>query len=125
MLAFLMVSLSLNIYFIFFNPASKDTKSPAHKRLTALYDADIRVGDVYSNKEEWDYALAHYKNAIKNLPVEFTGHERLLFVLTQKCKEKDIESCVEARNYIGDIRSIFQEKQKKLTEILSKINQYQ
>ena len=119
----IILSISLNIYFGFFNETEE--KNPSRKRLEKLYLAHIKVGDVYIRSKNWDNAIGNYKNSIKYFPEKFIGHQKLLFALTEKCKEKDYESCIEARNYISDIRNIFLEKKDELNKYLSDINKYQ
>ena len=118
-------SVSLNVYLGFFNSEIEKKGNPSHDRLEKLHLVHNKVGDVYFQGKNWDSAIGNYKISIKNFPEKFNGHQRLILALTEKCKEKNYESCIEARNYIDDIRNIFLEKKNELNKYLNDIDKYQ
>jgi tetratricopeptide (TPR) repeat protein len=118
LLSIIIFSISLNIYLGLFNETEE--KNPSRKRLEKLYQDNIGIGDLYSRTKDWDKTVFYYKKAIEFLPEEFNGHQGLIIALTQKCK-KEYESCIETRNYINSIETIFWEKKDKLENHLIKL----
>ncbi len=70
--------------------------------------------------KNWDVAISNYKKAIKFLPEKFHGHQKLIFALSEKCKE-EYENCIEARNYIESTTSIFLERKNELEKYSTKL----
>lgn len=114
----IILSISLNIYFGFFNETEE--KKPPRKILENYYRSYIKAGNLYIPTKNWDAAASNYKQAIEFLPEEFNGHQKLIFALTENCKE-EYKSCVEARNHIEKIKPIFLEKKDELNKLRNKL----
>lgn len=118
LLSIIIFSISLNIYLGLLN--EKVEENPSRKRLEKLYQNNIGIGDLYYKNKDWDKAALYYKKATEYLPEKFNGHQGLIISLTQKCK-KEYKSCIETRNYINNIKTIFWEKKDKLENHLIKL----
>lgn len=118
LMTIIILSISLNIYFGFFNETEE--KKPSRKILEGSYRSYIKAGNLYISMKDWNTAASNYKQAIEFLPEEFNGHQKLIFALSENCKDEH-KSCVEARNHIEKIKHIFLEKKDELKKLLRKL----
>ena len=118
LMTIIILSISLNIYFGFFNDTEE--KKPSRIILESSYRIYIKAGNFYMPMKDWSAAASNYKQAIEFLPEEFNGHQKLIFALTENCKE-EYKSCIEARNHIEKIKLIFLEKKDELKKLLRKL----
>jgi hypothetical protein len=118
LICFIIFSISLNIHLGFFN--KPEDENPSRKRLEKQYKDNIRIGESYILSKNWNSSIFFYKKATEFLPEKFYGHQRLITVLTEKCKT-EYNSCIETRNYINKIKPIFLEERDELEKKLSNL----
>ena len=119
LVSIIILSISLNIYLGFFNEKI-EIQNPSKKRLKKLYEDNIRIGDRYFRIEKWEETIFYYKKGIEFFPEDFSGHQKLIVTLSQKCKE-EYNFCNEARIYINNCKPIFREKKNELEILMSKL----
>ena len=118
LICFIIFSISLNIHLGFLNKS--EDENPSRKRLEKQYKDNIRIGESYILSKNWNSSIFFYKKATEFLPEKFYGHQRLITVLTEKCKT-EYNSCIETRNYINKIKPIFLEERDELEKKLSNL----
>tara|TARA_Y100000034_G_scaffold132010_1_gene194012 strand:+ start:5568 stop:6146 length:579 start_codon:yes stop_codon:yes gene_type:complete len=123
LIGFLLVSIFINIYLAFIKSDEIPPENLPLKRLEEMSADFNKSGELFRRIKNWSGAIDSYKLSIENDPSNFDAHQKLLFVLTEKCKEDDdYQRCLEAKEHANKIKKIFIEEEEKLDEIVKKIN---
>lgn len=123
LIGFLLVSIFINIYLTLIKPDEIPKENPSLKRLEEMSVDFEKTGEFFRRIKDWTSAINNYKLSLENDPSNFDVHQKLLFVLTEKCKEDDdYKRCIEAKDHVKKIRKVFVEENEKLDEIVKKIN---